>query len=724
MTKRNLNLTIILILFCKILSAQLCTGSLGDPIVEINFGAGSNRGAALDNGITAFTYVAAGELDEGEYTIVNSTTGLKGNAWHTTTDHTGDENGYMMVINSAVLTSEGVFYTKSVSGLCPNTTYEFSAWLINVMNPAAGTDEYHPDVTFRVSDTAGNILGFYNTGDINQTTSGEWVQYGFFFTLENQSEVIITILNSAPSAHPGNDIALDDITFKPCGPTITTYIEGNSNTNAAVCENEPTNITLETELSQGYDDPQFQWQTSNDIGNSWVDLNSENNNTFNFTNSSTPGTYLFRVAIANGTNINSSNCRITSDEFEITVTEKPEPLVGDTEQSFCSTEQATLSDIEVNANAVWYDSISKDNVLDDNTNLANNTTYYATQLNNGCESDEVLAVQVTIYNPTLAINNVDAYICDNLNDDTEVIDLTFYEPEIVSCSSCVFSYFSTIIDAENDSNSILTPTDYSWETTTNNLYVRIDSPDNCYQIATLNLIPESTPIIPINNSIGICESDNYVTIDAGSGFDSYLWSTGETTQTINITEEHIGTNWVSVTQNHNNFSCTSTKNFEVLFSNAATISEIEIEDWTETNNSITIYLENTSLGDYEYSLDGINYQDENSFHGLPAGEYNVQVRDKNGCGITKETVYLLNPPKFFTPNNDGINDTWHIEHVENYPEITTTIFNRYGKLLTVLNSETSWDGFFKGNPLPTSDYWFIVTKNNQTVYKGHFTLKR
>ncbi|MDB2462918.1 lectin, partial [Algibacter sp.] len=130
---------LLIILFCFSISSysQLCEGSLGDPIVEIDFGSGSNRGSALDSAITAFTYRASGELDEGEYTIANSSSGLK-NSWHVISDHTGNSNGYMMVINSAVIANEGVFYTKTVSGLCPNTTYEFSSWLINLLNPSTG----------------------------------------------------------------------------------------------------------------------------------------------------------------------------------------------------------------------------------------------------------------------------------------------------------------------------------------------------------------------------------------------------------------------------------------------------------------------------------------------------------------------------------------------------------------------------------------------------------
>ena len=145
------------------------------------------------------------------------------------------------------------FTLKQFQELCPNTTYEFSAWLINLLNPNAGlTDQYSPNVTFRISDTSGNVLGFYSTGDINQTSSPTWLQYGFFFTSGADAEVVISILNSAPSAHPGNDIALDDISFRPCGPTIINSIDNDAATALSICQNESVNYTFQADVSSGY----------------------------------------------------------------------------------------------------------------------------------------------------------------------------------------------------------------------------------------------------------------------------------------------------------------------------------------------------------------------------------------------------------------------------------------------------------------------------------------
>ena len=81
-------------------------------------------------------------------------------------------------------------------------------------------------------------------------------------------------------------------------------------------------------------------------------------------------------------------------------------------------------------------------------------------------------------------------------------------------------------------------------------------------------------------------------------------------------------------------------------------------------------------------------------------------------------------PKFFTPNGDGYNDTWSIHFSDTEVELSLQLFDRYGKLITVLNQNQTWDGTFNGHELPSTDYWFILTRADGNVYKGHFTLKR
>ena len=220
----------------------------------------------------------------------------------------------------------------------------------------------------------------------------------------------------------------------------------------------------------------------------------------------------------------------------------------------------------------------------------------------------------------------------------------------------------------------------------------------------------------------ICEGSS-ITITAGNGYNSYLWSTNETTPSIVVSQP--GSYSVTVTENHGTLVCTTSKDFTVVQSNIGSISEIISSDWTDTENTITVLLSGSSTGDYEYSLDGIHYQESNVFNGLQSGLYTVYINDRNGCGEVKETVFLLMYPKFFTPNGDGYNDFWKIQFSENEPHLRVQIFDRYGKFIKELGSNTQgWDGTYLGKMLPSTDYWFTVTRENAKVYKGHFSLKR
>ncbi|MTE28338.1 T9SS type B sorting domain-containing protein, partial [Winogradskyella ouciana] len=136
----------------------------------------------------------------------------------------------------------------------------------------------------------------------------------------------------------------------------------------------------------------------------------------------------------------------------------------------------------------------------------------------------------------------------------------------------------------------------------------------------------------------------------------------------------------------------------------------------------------TGIGDYEYSLDGGPWQDSGIFDNVSQGDHVITARDRIGCGLTTVTVFVLDYPKYFTPNGDGNNDTWNIEGIGNGAKIY--IFDRYGKLLKQLSpSGSGWDGTFNGNMMPTSDYWFTIeydepTNGQRKEFRAHFTLKR
>lgn len=327
------------------------------------------------------------------------------------------------------------------------------------------------------------------------------------------------------------------------------------------------------------------------------------------------------------------------------------------------------------------------------------------------------------FRPLPTVTDFNTLICDNTNNGNEPVNLSLYNSNIITNSSnYTFSYYNTLNGAQTQlsSDAIANYSAFNLNVINKTIYVLVKDSYGCSSIAILDLTLIPTPVITVKDLYYLCK--NYtVTITENTVFDSYTWSNGNTTPTIVISQP--GTYSLTVTENHGSVICSTTKTFNVVLSNIATITSFDTLDWTTNDNIVTVNV--TGLGDYEYSLDGINYQDSNTFYNLEVGEHIVFVRDKNGCGIIAEDVYLLIHPKFFTPNGDGFNDSWRVTFSEKEPDYTVKIFNRYGKLLKQLghNSE-GWDGTYLGVPVASDDYWFLVTRKNGKEHRGHFSLKR
>jgi len=338
-----------------------------------------------------------------------------------------------------------------------------------------------------------------------------------------------------------------------------------------------------------------------------------------------------------------------------------------------------------------------------------------------CYSYTNYAQIYSTYLPIPLANDYQTTLCDDLNNGNENVDLTQFNTNLISNSASFnFTYFKDHDDAENDNSTtrINNATSCNLSNSDNTVYVRVTSSSGCHKVVALKFTFIDSPVIVMEDSYILCEFKNVI-INAGP-FDGYLWSTGETTSQISITQP--GNYWVTVFENHGALICSSTKSFMILLSNPATITSIATYDWTNSDNIITIFVK--GLGAYEYSLDGITYQDGNQFVGLKNGVYKVFIRDKNECGIVTGDTFLLMYTNFFTPNDDTYNDTWKINFSEYEVGLTIKIFDRNGKFLKELGNNMGWDGTFNGKPLPSSDYWFLVTRADGREYRGHFTLKR
>lgn len=316
-------------LFCCRVQAQ-CNGTLGDPIKNETFGSGTSTfGSSLSNGITNYTYVS-GTPEDGQYTIAKTISGLNVGWIPSIVNHTpNDPNGYMMVVNAS--NNPGIFYQTTITDLCPNTTYEFSAWIINILKNTGRK----PNVRFAIENNGVEILQF-STNDIQENTG--WIKYAQTFTTPNALGIITLKMTNQNLGGNGNDLALDDITFSACGPMLVPSIVGNASTSAQMCEGNSAAFHFKTDVTPGvYSNPKYQWQVN--TGNGFTDVLNEQTTeiTVSFTNA-VKGVYQYRLLVGDGNNINSPNCRIagspltvTVNPFPIAVAENPTPVcIGNT----------------------------------------------------------------------------------------------------------------------------------------------------------------------------------------------------------------------------------------------------------------------------------------------------------------------------------------------------------------------------------------------------------
>lgn len=218
-----------------------------------------------------------------------------------------------------------------------------------------------------------------------------------------------------------------------------------------------------------------------------------------------------------------------------------------------------------------------------------------------------------------------------------------------------------------------------------------------------------------NIEIVKCQINNALVLNAGIANVTYLWSTGETTEHISVAT--AGTYTVEITNSDN---CSSKKTIFVIEHQIPQISSVDVNESTVTINLTQ------SEDYYEYSINGFDYQKANVFYNVSGGLQTALVREVNLCSSASKNFIAIVVSNYFTPNNDTYNDYWQVEGLINYPAGKVSIYDRYGKLITVLTPKNlGWNGIFNGSPLPADDYWYVLKIDDSGIEKkGHFSLKR
>ncbi len=364
-----------------------------------------------------------------------------------------------------------------------------------------------------------------------------------------------------------------------------------------------------------------------------------------------------------------------------------------------------------------------------NSTPVNQTIYYRV-LTDVCET---LGEVLLTVNPAPVRTSVQSplIVCDEDPEDdalTGNFDLNLFGQNSYPGSETAF--YATLEDAKLEQNPL--SDSYLSEDTT--VYVRIEENNDCEGIEVVELLVNPLPEISFNGSFFICTDNPVLSLEAPPGYDGYLWTALDTNGPAEISNQRTATfdspgNYrLTVSQTFVNsgqtISCSNDADFTIAPSNAAVIERIDLTDASD-NNTVAIIV--NGAGDYEYSIDGEEYQDANFFANIPPGTLELYIRDKNGCGITEETITVLGYPKVFTPNGDGIGDFWQLIGVDPSVEQNTTIsiYDRYGTLINRFRAdENGWSGNANGRPIPPSDYWFVANIDGEREFKGHFTLKR
>lgn len=395
-----------------------CNGSKGNPIFFENFGSGTNFGPPLPAGTTSYTYTA-GIPNDGQYTLHYSNT--LNSTWHQSTDHTFDDstdgfNGKALIVNASF--TPGEFYRRVVTGLCVNTNFEFSAWLMNIYkassNACSGTG-IPIDVTFEIWDASETtLLKTGSTGPIAGTSTPIWTQYGLTFTtLPGQTSVVLKIKNNGAGGC-GNDLAIDDIAFRSCGDYASINTPAVSGNRYDVCSSDlPLSLPLSLSITN-LTPHVFQWQESADTS-VWVNIAGENAMTYNASNLTQ--TKFFRVIIAqDAANLANPYCYTISETFSVIVNQQPSPPASNGNVLGCSDGNLTLSVTPDPGHSVdWFDAPSGGNLVASNTSSLNATasgTYYAEAFipNITCRSATRTPVTLTV-SQTPQVQDESFFLC-------------------------------------------------------------------------------------------------------------------------------------------------------------------------------------------------------------------------------------------------------------------------------------------------------------------------
>ncbi|WP_188753714.1 DUF11 domain-containing protein, partial [Parapedobacter defluvii] len=268
----------------------------------------------------------------GSYSIVTNSAGYKNSYFYTGYDHTtNDGTGYMLLVDAHSSTT--LYFDRIVENLCAGTKFQFSVWIkdvnreMNQPKPKITLDIYDNDA-YEANGGAVSPIATHTTDDSDIPQKNVWYELKMDFDMPANVSTVRLQIRNAVEEFRGNDLAIDDIAFRPMGPPITLL----SNYSDVVCVGY--DVTYDVKVSQGaYNFYYYQLQRrkvnadgndteGNDfekVGNA-VGPIAENQYTFNFPASLADDNYEYRViAAGDPLTLENKNCRTVSNAILLRV---------------------------------------------------------------------------------------------------------------------------------------------------------------------------------------------------------------------------------------------------------------------------------------------------------------------------------------------------------------------------------------------------------------------
>jgi gliding motility-associated-like protein len=269
---------------------------------------------------------------------------------------------------------------------------------------------------------------------------------------------------------------------------------------------------------------------------------------------------------------------------------------------------------------------------------------------------------------------------------------------------------------------------------TTDYVLTVTASNGCDDTDTVRVTVTPTPVPNLPDSLVLCEG-NEVWLSATPGFDSYLWSTGETSPSIQVSPTSTTTWWVMAWEN----GCPSRPDSVVVVVDAA----LPVADFSMSMDSgyipVTVDFTNLSTNSTSYlwifGMAGTSTEENPSFTFTQANDFGIWLiaYNDNNCPDTayksfRALDYTLFVPNVFSNNGDGLNDYFQV-HYTGIDQFHVRIYDRWGMMVfESFDKDFKWDGFLHAEIVQEGVYTWVIdatsVKGNKINVAGNVTLMR